>query len=100
METPNIGQYEKDLIKDLDNDNRKLLICPHCGELLEEIIIAKLVRIVDSYILNSPGIIEYNDCIDESIYDDAEYEYYCAHCDAELDYDQVNELIDRDILNL
>ena len=91
MEAPKapieLGEYE-----------RELLICKHCGHLLNEIVVRRMQYVYESYTLNQYGI-EYNDYLTEDYVDNEENAYYCRYCDNEIDNDQLYELIDRDLFN-
>ena len=64
MEAPKapieLGEYERELLKNFDNEEKELLICKHCGHLLNEIVVRRMQYVYESYTLNQYGI-EYND---------------------------------------
>lgn len=102
MEAPKapieLGEYERELLKNFDNEEKELLICKHCGHLLNEIVVRRMQYVYESYTLNQHGI-EYNDYLTEDYVDNEENAYYCRYCDNEIDNDQLYELIDRDLFN-
>lgn len=87
---------EVKLRNNFDNIKRDLLRCPHCGQLLEEVIVRRLECVIDSYFLNDYGI-EFNESIYNDYYDDNSYEYFCGNCDGELDEKFINKLEDEDL---
>ena len=82
-----------------ENKDRELLKCPHCGELLDEIIVTKLEYVVDSYRLTKYGL-EYNQTIENQYYEDTPYYLYCGNCDSQLNNDFVDKLEERELIDL
>lgn len=82
-----------------DNKKRDLLRCPHCGQLLEEVISRRLEYVIESYVLTDEGL-EYDQSIDSEHYDDGEHELFCAYCDQKLDRSFIEKLDDEGLIRI
>lgn len=90
---------EIELRNTYENKERDLLRCPHCGQLLEEVILRRLEYVIESYVLTDGGL-EYDQSIDSEYYDDCEHEFFCAYCDEKLDRAFIERLDDEGLINI
>lgn len=90
---------EIELRNNFDNRERNLLRCPHCGQLLEEVISRRLEYVIESYVLMGGGL-EYDQSIDSEYYDDCEHEFFCAYCDEKLDRSFIEKLDDEGLISI
>lgn len=97
-----LDDYQREALRKFDNEEKRLLICPHCGYLLTEIEIRREQYVYESYQLSYLGTnkITYCEDTDEIYMDDENPIYYCGNCNEELDENQMQELIDRNILEM
>lgn len=96
-----LDDYQREALRKFDNEEKQLLICPHCGYLLTEIEIRREQYVYESYQLDlGTNKITYCEDYDEEYMEDENLIYYCGNCDKELDEDQMQELIDRNILEV
>lgn len=79
-----------------ENKERDLLRCPHCGQLLEEVISRRLEYVIESYALTDEGL----ESIDSEYYDDGEHEFFCAYCDEKLDRSFIEKLDDEGLISI
>ena len=87
---------ETELRNIYDNKERDLLRCPHCGQLLEEVISRRLEYVIESYALTDEGL----ESIDSEYYDDGEHEFFCAYCDEKLDRSFIEKLDDEGLISI
>ena len=90
---------ETELRNTYENKERDLLRCPHCGQLLEEVISRRLEYVIESYVLTDEGL-EYDQSIDSEYYDDGEHEFFCAYCDEKLDRSFIEKLDDEGLISI
>ena len=90
---------EIELRNTYDNRERDLLRCPHCGQLLEEVISRRLEYVIESYTLFDGGL-ECDQSIDSEYYDDCNHEFFCAYCDEELDRSFIEKLDDEGLISI
>lgn len=94
-----LTKEELEIRNSFENEDLELLKCPHCGEMLEEIIVRRLEYTIESYCLTKYGI-EYYETIDNEFYDDSPYNFFCKNCDAELSKEFIDKLEDKDLINI
>lgn len=90
---------EVELRNNFDNRKRDLLRCPHCGQLLQEVIARRLEYVFESYTLFDGGL-ECDQSIDSEYYDDCDHEFFCAYCDQKLDRSFIEKLEDEGLISI
>lgn len=84
-------EEDLNLLTYFNNEERELLKCPHCGEILTHLEVTRDVRRYEKYALNG-------ECIDYEDLEGSDIIVECGNCHHELTDNHVNQLIDCDLL--
>jgi hypothetical protein len=90
-------EEDLNLLMHFNNEERELLKCPHCGEILTQLEVTRDVRRFERYALNTECI-DYDDLEDVEDLEGSDIIVECSNCHHELTDDHINQLMDCDLL--